>query len=297
MVNSKPLPKEQSTGGIWRRFSAGYIAVESIIWILLILMALFEILPILWTFSTSLRLPEKSFELPPNFLPTSWEWSNYLDVLRSDRIDFALFFINSLKIAVVVTVAQLITCSMAAFSFARLNFKGRDVMFFIFLISMMVPWTVIIVPLFIIVRNLQLIDTHLSLILPAMTSAFGVFLLRQAFLSLPADLFDAAKIDGASYFQIYAQIFLPLIGPSLSALGIFTFLASWNNFFGPLLFLRSWDKFTLPIGIIQLQGFMGTGSRAHVLAGIFLSILPVLIFFLLAQRFVIRGIAVTGLKG
>jgi multiple sugar transport system permease protein len=139
-------------------------------------------------------------------------------------------------------------------------------------------------------------DTHWALILPSMTSAFGVFLLRQFFMTLPEELMDAAKIDGAGFFRIYWRIMLPLVGPGLSALGVFTFLWSWNNFYGPLLFLRSWDKLTFPLALVTLQGYMGMGNRAHVLAGIMMSIFPVLVFFLLAQRFVIRGIALTGLK-
>ncbi len=162
---------------------------------------------------------------------------------------------------------------------------------------MMVPWTVIMVPTFIVIKNLGLMNTHLALILPALTSAFGAFLLRQQFLTLPGELMDAAKIDGAGYFRIFWQVMLPLIGPGLSALGIFTFLASWNNFLGPLLYLRDRDKYTFPIAIVQLAGYMGMGNRAEVLAGIMISIFPVLLFFLVAQRFVIRGIALTGLKG
>jgi multiple sugar transport system permease protein len=186
---------------------------------------------------------------------------------------------------------------MAGFSFARLRYPGRDFLFFLFLSSLMVPATVIMIPTFILIRQLDLIDTHWALILPAMTSAFGVFLMRQAFMTIPGELMDAAKIDGASYLRTYWQVLMPLVGPALSALGIFTFLGSWNNFVGPLLFLRTWDNYTFPIAIVMLNDYMGTGNRAHVLAGVMISILPVLVFFLLAQRFVIRGIAVTGLKG
>jgi multiple sugar transport system permease protein len=130
-----------------------------------------------------------------------------------------------------------------------------------------------------------------------MTSAFGIFLLRQQFMALPEALMDAAKIDGAGYFRIFFLIMIPLIGPGLSALGIFTFLGSWNNYMGPLLFLRTQDHFTFPLAIVALQGYMGTGNRAHVLAGIMISVAPVLAFFLAAQRYIIQGIAVTGLKG
>jgi multiple sugar transport system permease protein len=272
-------------------------AGELLIWAFLIGMALIEFAPISWMFSTSLRDPKTSYNLPPDFWPTAFYWQNYVAVLTSPDIQFLLFFWNSLKIAVLITAAQLLTCSMAAFAFARLRFPGRDFLFFAFLASMMVPWTVIMVPTFIIVKNLGLMNTHWALILPALTSAFGVFLLRQQFMTLPGELMDAAKIDGAGYFRIFWQVMLPLIGPGLSALGIFTFLASWNNFLGPLLYLRDWEKYTFPIAIVLLEGYMGTGNRAHVLAGIMISIFPVLLFFLVAQRFVIRGIAMTGLKG
>jgi multiple sugar transport system permease protein len=270
---------------------------EIVIWTFLIVMAIVEFAPISWIFATSLRSTADSFNLPPDFWPTAFHWENYVAVINSPKINFLGFFWNSLKIALAVTALQLITCSMAGFSFARLRYPGRDFLFFLFLSSLMVPATVIMIPTFILVKSLGLIDTHWALILPAMTSAFGVFLMRQAFMTLPNELMDAAKIDGASYFRLYWQVLLPLVGPALSALGIFTFLASWNNFIGPLLFLRTWDNYTFPIAIVMLNDYMGTGNRSQVLAGVMISIFPVLVFFLLAQRFVIRGIAVTGLKG
>lgn len=270
---------------------------ELLIWIFLVGMALIEFAPISWIFATSLRAPSESFNLPPDFWPTSFRWDNYLAVIQSPQINFLLFFWNSLKIALLATLAQLLTCSMAGFSFARLRYPGRDTLFFVFLSSLMVPATVIMIPTFILIRSINLLDSHWALILPATTSAFGVFLLRQAFMGLPSELTDAARIDGANYWRIYWQIALPLVGPALSALGIFTFLAAWNNFLGPVLYLRSWDNYTFPIAIVMLNGYMGSGNRAHVLAAVMISIFPVLLFFLLAQRFVIRGIAVTGLKG
>lgn len=273
-----------------------YYIGEVILWTFLIAMAIIEFAPVSWILATSLRNPSESFNLPPSFWPTSFHWQNYVAVIQSPSIRFLLFFWNSLKIALLVTGTQLLTCSMAAFAFARLRFPGRDLLFSVFLASMMVPGTVILIPIFILIRLLGLIDSHWALILPATTSAFGVFLIRQQFMILPGELVDAAKIDGASFGRIYWQVLLPLIGPGLSALGIFTFLASWNNFLGPLLFLRSWENYTFPLAIIQLQGHMGTGNRAHVLAGVMISIFPTLLFFLFAQRYVIRGIALTGLK-
>jgi len=270
---------------------------EGVIWALLIGVALIELAPFSWMFSTSLRDPKDSFNLPPDFWPTAFHWQNYVAVVNSPDIEFLLFFWNSLKIALIVTAAQLITCSMAGFAFGRLRFPGRDILFGTFLASLMVPFTVIMVPTFILIRLLSLMDTHWALILPAVTSAFGVFLLRQHFKTLPQDLLDAAKIDGAGYFRIYWQIMLPLVGPGLSALGIFIFLGSWNNFLGPLLFLRTWELYTFPMAIVNLQGYMGMGNRAHVLAGIMISVFPILVVFLLAQRWIIKGTAITGLKG
>jgi multiple sugar transport system permease protein len=277
--------------------SALSILGEVIIWILLIAMAIIEFAPVSWLFSNSLRDPKVAFNLPPSFWPTDFQWQNYLAVINSKQIKFLLFFWNSIKITGIVTIATLLTCSMAAFAFARLKFRGRNALFFMFLATLMVPGTVVLIPTFIMISRMGLLDSHLALILPSLTSAFGIFLLRQQFMSLPEALMDAAKIDGAGYLRIFFEIMLPLIGPGLSALGIFVFLGSWNNFLGPFLYLRSWDNFTFPIAIVMLQGYMGTGNRAQVLAGIMISVAPVLIFFLLAQRFIIQGITLTGLKG
>ena len=270
---------------------------ESVLWILLVGIALIEVAPLTWMFSTSLRDPKNSFDLPPDFWPTAFHWQNYLTVITSPDIQFLLFFWNSLKIALIVSAAQLLTCSMAGFAFGRLQFKGRDFLFGLFLASLMVPATVTLIPSFILIKEMDLINTHWALILPSITSAFGVFLLRQHFKSLPEELINAAKIDGATYFRTYWQILLPLTGPALSALGIFTFLGSWNNFVGPLLFLRDWDLYTFPIAIATLRGYMGSGNQSEVLAGIMISIFPILVFFLFAQRWIVQGAAITGMKG
>lgn len=270
---------------------------EILLWALLIGVALIEIAPISWMVSTSLRDPKNSFDLPPDFWPTAFHWQNYQAVITSPDIEFLRFFWNSLKIALLVTGAQLLTCSMAGFAFGRLRFRGRDFLFGLFLASLMVPGTVTLIPSFILIRELNLMDSHWALILPGITSAFGVFLLRQHFMSLPQELLDAAKMDGAGYFRIYWQILLPLTGPALSALGIFTFLGAWNNFVGPLLFLRSWENYTFPIAIATLRGYMGSGNQSEVLAGIMISIFPILVVFLIAQRWIVQGAAITGMKG
>ena len=275
------------------------IFADGVVYLFLFLMAIIELMPIMWMFSTSLRPSlTGSFELPPPFLPTKWQWTNYLAVINSEKFDFPLFFFNSVKIAVITTFAQLLTCSMAAYSFARLRFPGRNFLFFLLLVSMMIPGSVTFIPVYILIAKLGLIDSHAALIWPAVTSVFGIFLLRQYFLSLPGETIDSAKIDGAGFFRIYWNILLPLVGPGLSALGVLTFLGAWNSFYSPLLFLRSWDKYTLPIGLLIMMGSHGERTNpAHVLAAIMLSILPVLIVFLFSQRYVLRGISLTGLKG
>ena len=293
----KGLLDESKKDEGFKKRSPLFYAGEGFIWLFLIVMAVIEFAPISWLFSNSLRDPRVAYNLPPSFWPTDFQWINYINVINSPNIKFMLFFWNSVKIAALVTGGTLLTCSMASFAFARLRFPGKNLIFFMFLATMMIPGTVVLIPTFIIISRLGLLDNHLALILPGLTSAFGIFLLRQQFMSLPEALMDAAKIDGAGFLRVFFQIMLPLVGPGLSALGILTFLGSWNSLLGPLLYLRSNDNFTFPLAIVVLQGYMGTGNRAQVLAGIMISIAPVLLFFLLAQRYIIQGIAVTGLKG
>jgi multiple sugar transport system permease protein len=258
--------------------------------------AIIMILPFLWMFSTSLRASADSYKLPPAWLPTEWRFDNYATVFNSS-VPIMAFALNSIKVTFFVTLGQLITCSMAGFAFARLRFPGRNLLFILLLASLMVPGQVTIIPIFIIMRKLGLVDNHLALILPGLTSAFGVFLLRQFFLTLPQDLLDAAKIDGAGPWTSYLRIAIPLAGPSLSALTILTFNSTWNNFFNPFIFINTWEKMTLPLGITALRGYMASGNASVVMAAVAIAILPVLVIFLLAQRWFITGVTRTGLKG
>jgi multiple sugar transport system permease protein len=207
------------------------------------------------------------------------------------------FVLNSLTVAAAVTLGQLVTCSMAAYAFARLRFPGREALFLVFLSQLMVPQQVTIIPIFILVRVLGLLDTHWALIVPALFSAFGTFLLRQFFLTIPDELEDAARVDGAGYVRTYVQIILPLAGPALSTLTIFTFNFYWNEFFRPLLFISTWERMTLPLGLTVMKGYLGVGNVAAIMAGVSMGILPVLVVFLLAQRYLIEGVTLTGIKG
>lgn len=269
-------------------------AVDWGINILLLIGAVLMLMPFVWAFSTSFRLSQESFTLPPRWLPTDWRISNYEQVL--DSLPFFRFIFNSFKVATLITLAQVVTCSTAAYAFARLRFRGRDTLFFLFLSSLMIPQYVTIIPIFIILRNMGLVDTHWSLILPATFNAFGIFLLRQYFLTIPRDLEDAAKIDGAGVFEIFWRIMIPLVAPALVTLTIFSFNLYWNEFFRPLVFLTTWEKMTLPLGLTILRGYLGTGNTAAVMAGVVMAVVPILVVFLLFQRYLIEGITLTGLK-
>jgi multiple sugar transport system permease protein len=261
----------------------------------LLLGGILMMIPFVWMFSTSWRLAKDSFSLPPQWLPTTWRIENYQEVLNG--IPFLAFVVNSLKVSALITLGQLVTCSMAAYAFARLRFPGRDLLFLLFLSQLMVPQQVTIIPIFILIRVLGLLDTHWALIIPAIFSDFGTFLLRQFFLTIPYELEDAARVDGAGYFRTFLQIILPLAGPGLSTLAIFVFNFYWNEFFRPLLFISTWEKMTLPLGLTVMRGYLGVGNVAAIMAGVSMGILPVLIVFLLAQRYLIEGITLTGIKG
>jgi multiple sugar transport system permease protein len=260
------------------------------------ILAVVFVLPFLWMFSTSLRPSNQSFDLPPDWLPTHWQWENYRKVFDSN-VPVLRFAYNSAKITLIVTAAQLVSCSMAGFAFARLRFPLRNTLFILLLASLMVPNQVTVIPLFILMRHLGLIDNHWSLILPSLTSAFGVFLMRQFFMTLPQDLTDAAKVDGAGAWTTFTQIALPLATPSLAALAIINVQLTWNAYFYPLIFLNTWEKMTLPLGITALRGYLAGGNASVVMAAVTMSILPVLLLFLIAQRWFIAGITQTGLKG
>jgi multiple sugar transport system permease protein len=263
--------------------------------VLLTLVSVLVVMPFLWTLSTSLRLPKDSFRLPPLWLPTDWRWQNYADVF--DQTPFALYIFNSFKVTLLIVFGQIVTASLAAYAFARLRFPGKDVLFMLLMSAMMVPLFVTIIPIFFIVSRFRLVDSHVSLIVPALTSAFGVFLLRQFFLTIPVELEEAARIDGATPFQSFLRVILPLGAPGISVLAILSFNSHWNEFFRPLIFLNSPEQFTVPLGLVALRGYMGTGSISVVLAGVVIALIPVVLVFVLAQRYLIEGIALTGIKG
>lgn len=256
--------------------------------------AILMVMPFLWMLLASVKDLEQIFRVPPNWIPDPFVPYNY--VRAWNAVPFGTGYINSAIVTITVLVANLLTCSMAAYAFARIKFPFRKTIFIMFLATLMIPEQVTIIPLYIIMRPLGWIDTLWSLIVPyALFNAFGVFLLRQFIKSIPIDLEEAAVVDGANRWTIYWRIVLPLIRPALAAFGIFTFLFQWNNFFRPLIFLNSVENYTVPLALNFFRGERAT-DWALLMAGSAIAIVPVMIFYIIGQRHIIEGIATTGMK-
>ena len=261
---------------------------------LLILGGVVMLLPFAWMLSTSLKEPGDVFIYPPQWIPQPVVWENYRET--TTVMPFGRFYLNSAIQAVSVTVLQLVTASLAAFAFARLRFRGRDALFLLYLATMMIPFPVTMIPNFVIMRYLNWIDTFQALILPPAFSAFSTFLLRQYFMSIPTELDDAARVDGASSFRIWWQIMLPLSGPALATLAIFTFLGQWNNFLWPLIITNSEKMQTLPVGLAAFQGQYSIQWNL-LMAGSVIAVLPILVIYIVGQKWFVRGITLTGMGG
>jgi multiple sugar transport system permease protein len=263
--------------------------------IALVAAAVLMLAPILYALATSLRKPMESFTLPPKWIPTEADWTNYEAVFTTIPLD--TYILNSSFVTLSIVVGQLITSALAGYAFARLDFPGREFFFWLILATLMIPLQATIIPVFVLISELGLANTRASLILPAVSSAFGAFLLRQYFRRIPDDFEQAALLEGANQWQIFWTIYLPLAKPGLAVLAVLTFNGYWNEFLRPLIFLRDQDKFTLPLGLVSLQGYLGTGSISIVLAGVIVSLLPVLVIYLIGQRYLVEGIMMGGLKG
>ncbi len=257
-------------------------------------LAVLMIIPLLWMVITSFQTLNETRHFPPILVPESIRWQNYTDVLQ--RAPFARWFLNTLVVTAVVVAGNLLFCSLAGYAFARIKFFGRDVVFILVLATLMIPFQVIMIPTFLIVRKLGLIDTLGGLIVPNLAGAFGIFLLRQFFRSLPIELEEAARIDGASRLGVLFKIVLPLSGPVLATVAVITFLWTWNDFLWPLITIYNPNNMTLQVGLTTFQGAHQTNTNLLMAANV-MSVIPVLLLFFVAQRYFIRGIATSGLKG
>jgi multiple sugar transport system permease protein len=272
------------------------LAWRSVQYTLLALWACVALLPFAWMLSTSLKARRNVFAYPPQWLPDPVVWQNYPELVQ--RLPFALFTYNSFQIAVLSVVGQLFFCSLAGYGFARFEFPLKRPFFGMLLATLMIPGIVNLIPQFIMYKYLGWLDTHLPLILPnVLASTFGTFLFRQFMLTIPQALEDAARIDGATPFGIYWRIMLPLCKPAAAVLATFTFIHSWNQLLGPIIFIQSLEKMTLTVGLSYFRTETLNDTPWQLLmAGATLTLLPSVLVFLLTQRYFVRGITMTGLK-
>lgn len=263
--------------------------------IVLIAGAFLMTMPFIWMVLSALKDISQVFLIPPRWIPHPWVFSNFKNSWLA--LPFGKAYWNSFYINAIVVASQLLTCSMAAYAFAKIPFPFRESIFVLFLATMMIPGQVTIIPLYLMMKQIGWIDSHLSIIVPSsLFHAFGVFLLRQFIKGIPADLEEAAIVDGANRWTIYARVIVPLVRPALSALGIFTFLGMWNNFFGPLIFINSPEKFTVPLMLNLFRGMYIT-DWTLMMAGCSIAVIPVLIVYVIGQRYIIEGVTLTGIKG
>jgi len=267
-------------------------------WTLAVMLFLFAVmvLPFLWMVSTSLKSQEYILTVTPQFIPKPATVESY--VILAQRIDLGRIFFNSFFVAIVGSAGQILVAAMAAFAFSRITWRGRDTVFLLYLATMMIPSVVLVLPQFALVRSLGWVNTYAALIVPGLVSAFGTFLLRQSFLTLPKDFEEAAFVDGANYFTIFWRIVLPLSRPAMATLAIFSFMGLWNSYLWPLFVARKASTMTLPVALAVLQ----SGPRALtewnvVMAGAVVAVLPILLVYLLAQRWFVQGIVTSGIKG
>lgn len=266
----------------------------------LILGAVSMVLPFVWMLSTSLKSFASVFIFDITkiqWVPSPVYWGNYLDVWKV--VPFARFYINSFFVCAAVTVAQVGTSALAAYSFSRLKFPGREKIFFSYLATMMIPGSVTLIPVFVLMRIFGWVDTYKALIIPAAFSAYGTFMLRQFFMTIPRDLEDAAKIDGCNYPQIFMRVILPLSKTALATLTVFVALGNWVSFMWPLLVTNSIEKRTLPVGLAYFQEMYQYAQPdwGLLMAGSLVTMIPVMIIFLFSQKFFVEGIKLTGMKG
>ncbi|MEJ3655065.1 carbohydrate ABC transporter permease [Actinomycetes bacterium KLBMP 9759] len=262
--------------------------------LLLAVVCLLVLVPFVWMISSSLKHDNQVFTVPTQWVPREFVWSNYTDIWT--RIPMLSYLRNSAFLAITISVLQVLTGSFAAYGFAKLRFPGRDWLFLAYLATIAVPWQAYMIPQYLIMEKLGLVNTHLSIILLQAFGAFGVFLMRQYYQSIPDELIEAARIDGLNEYRIWARIMLPLSRPAIASLGLLTFVSTWNDYMGPFIYLTSNELWTVQLG---LRSFVGQFDAAYamIMTGSVISVLPVVLVFLLGQRQFIQGIATSGLKG
>lgn len=268
-----------------------------LITIIMFAFGIIMILPFVWMLSTSFKLEIDVFKYPIEWIPKRLNLNNYTEVWLKQNPPFYVYYLNSIKITLICVIGELVTSSLAAYGFARLDFRGRDKVFLMYLGTMMIPFQVLMVPRFMLFQWMGLYNTHWALILPGMFTTLGVFLLRQFFLTIPMELSESARIDGASEFRTFWRIILPLAKPALASLAILSFVWRWNDYEGPLIFLTKRNLYTIPLGLTNFIDEMGGQQNTLIMAASVSAILPIIIVFLSGQKYFIEGITAGGVKG
>lgn len=271
-----------------------HIVTMTVIYVALIIITALMLIPFLWMLSASLKMNKDVFSFPIQWIPDNPRWKNYVDIWT--KIPLLTFVKNSTKLTIIVTLLQLFTSSFAAYAFAKMNFKGKNLLFLGYIATIAVPWQAYMVPQFMMLRAWNLNNTHLAIICLQAFSAFGVFLMKQFYEGVPSELCEAARIDGLTEYGIWFRVMLPLSKPALSTLTIFTFVSTWNDFLGPLIYLTKNEVKTIQIG---LRMFISQYSAEYglIMAASVIALIPVLVIFLALQKYFVQGVAATGIKG
>jgi multiple sugar transport system permease protein len=288
-------PVARRTAQTAKRAGSSLSLGRILIYTILIVGCLFTLLPFLWMLGTSLKSSTEIIRLPPTLIPEKPTLQSYITIFTDPRVPLARFYMNSIIVSISVVVMILFTSSLAGFVFAKYQFFGKNLLFTLILATMMIPFHVIMIPAYLILVNLGLVDSLAGLIVPSATSAFGIFLMKQFIEGIPGELIDAARIDGASEWGIYWQIIIPQIGSALATLGIFQFMGTWNDYLWPLIVITTTERRTLPIMLSWYNSQHGSRYDLTMAASV-LVILPILIVYFLFQRWIVRGIALTGFK-
>ena len=267
---------------------------RGVLYLVLIIITVATLLPLVWMVSASFKLSTEVFTVPIRWIPETFHFENYLTIWQ--KIPFALFTFNSFKLTIIVTLIQLLTCSFAAYGFTKCKFPGRDTLFLCYVATIAIPWQIYMLPQYSMMQKMGLVDTHLGYILMQAFAAFGVFLLRQFYQSIPNELLEAARIDGAGEVRTFTDVVLPMVTPGIGALAIFTFINSWNDYFLQLIMLNSTKSLTISLGIAKIQAEM-SNDFGLIMAGAALASIPIIIVFVAFQKYFTQGIAMGAVKG
>ncbi|QHF22779.1 ABC transporter permease subunit [Rathayibacter sp. VKM Ac-2804] len=288
---NEPLPPRRKEAGSSPARRAGRVLGYAV----MIIAAAALLLPFFWMITSSVKTPNEVFSVPVKWFPETWVWSNYVEIWTQSGM--LTWIRNTLLLAVVVTVLQVLTGSFAAYGFSRMRFPGRDVLFLVYIGTIAVPWQSYMIPQFILLSNLKVSNTLWAIILIQAFGAFGVFLMKQFYETIPEELSEAARLDGLSEYGIWARIMVPLSIPAIASLTLLTFVATWNDYLGPLIYLRNPDLWTIQLGLQSFVSTLYDANYALLFAGLVISVVPIAVIFLLGQKYFVEGIATSGLKG